>query len=147
MLITSRLRHGRAAVCIGLHPAADTGITADTLFRSASDVPVLEYGDCLVHTVLYCLSLVSYIVITLSCDIECSATAPVRLLPLAYSNCSSLFAVILPDAPCRKDVPWLSDHRNTLRTGSGWTTSTGSVCRYNLCKSRNMSGGFSLAIR
>lgn len=81
MLITSRLCHGRAAVCIGLHPAADTGITTDTLFRSASNVPVLEYGDCLVHAVLYCLSLVSYIVITLAGDIECSSPAPVRLLP------------------------------------------------------------------
>lgn len=80
MLIASGLRHGRAAVCIGLHPTADTGITADTLFRSASDVPVLEYGDCLVHTVLYCLSLVSYVVVALAGDIECSAPAPVRLL-------------------------------------------------------------------
>ena len=81
MLITSRLCHGWAAVCIGLYPAADAGVTADPPFRSAPDVSVLEYGDCLVHTVLNRLPLISYIVITLSCNVECSATAPVRLLP------------------------------------------------------------------
>lgn len=81
MLIASGLCHGWAAVCVGLHPTVDTGITADALFRSASDIPVLKYGDCLVHTVLNRLPLISYIVITLSCDVECSSPAPVRLLP------------------------------------------------------------------
>ena len=101
MLITSRLRHGRAAVCIGLYPAADTGVTADPPFRSAPDVSVLEYGDCLIHAMFYCLSLVSCIIITLSCDVECSSPAPVRLLPWlipiapAFSRCFSRMRLIV----------------------------------------------------
>lgn len=81
MLITSGLCHGWAAVCVGLHSSTDTGIASDALFRPAPNISVLEYGDCLIHTVLYCLSLISYVVVALTGDIKYSSPAPVRLLP------------------------------------------------------------------